>query len=525
MTSGGASFLICPAITILHTGVYILKGIRVSIAGKLVLISFIIIAVLVVLISRDILTCTDNRIMPMLQDSVLEIEKWQDDRPLRVAIYPGGGFAAGILENNGLKVNRESKFFRNHSLLVEFILVEDPEQCMELLADNKIDIAWSDLQHFTRQYSIYRNINPAAFMQYSWSAGEHAVITKGITSVQGIKGRKALCVETGISHFLALYYLRCNGLAGSDLKWKFTYTDSDANSLFPGDEYSVRAVSRLLETGVNGTVLVSTREADRLIPGLFIASEQDLHVNMSHIQKFLMGWMEGVNDLRGNREPAEKLLVSSYQVSLEKAKFMLDSVYPVDINENIEFFGMKGKTLNGFSELFDLAEDIWINAGFNTGHGFSNFAKDTDILTSVFTGKSAPKVVSAPGRNYPAGNSENLKPFCSTTIIDFDKDSLVFSFSMKNRLKDFAMVSARFSALPIRIDAGTLYPGEPISAYRWAVRIRNILDMLAEFGIDRNRCYLNKIDPITVSDQKAVAAPPAKEHVMLTIVSGESMRK
>ncbi|HPQ53442.1 MAG TPA: hypothetical protein PK253_09340 [Spirochaetota bacterium] len=502
-----------------------MKGINISISGKLVLVSLIAAAVLAVLAAGDVVSCNDNRIMPIFQGSDLEGEKWSNERPLRVAIYPGGGFAAGILENNGLTASRESKFYKNHKLLVDFIIVEESEECMKLLAEKKIDVVWGDLQHFSCLYARYRSINPVAFMQYSWSAGEHAVITKNISSIRGLKGKKALCVEKGVSHFLALYVLRCNDIATSEITWKFTYTDSDANSLFSREGYSMRAVSRLINADSKGTVLVSTRQADRLIPGVFIAREQDLHVNTPYLLNFFKGWMEGVHDLREKREPAETLLASSYKVSPEKAKMMLDYVYPVDTIENMEFFGLKGVTLNGFSELYDLAEDIWINAGFKIGHGFSNFAKDTCIITSAVSDTSITKSGTGPAVKYTLSNTDNLKPLCSGTVIDFDKDSLNFSFSMKNRLKDFAMEGARFSSLPIRIDADSSYPGEPINAYRWTVRIRNILEVLAEFGIDRNRCYVNKMGSVPVPDQNRAGAAPVQEHVRLTLVSGESLQK
>ena len=507
------------------TGVNILKGIKITIAGKMVLAALTIVAVLIVLFTGDMVSCSDNRIMPMLQGPVVDIEKWSDDRPLRVAVYPGGGFAAGILENNGLKANRESKFYKNHRLLVEFHIVENPETCMKLLADNSVDITWVDLQRFTVMYSRYRTINPVAFMQYSWSAGEHAIFSRGIISVSGLKERKALCVESGVSHFLALYLLRCNSLTGNEVKWKFTYTDADADSLFNGGGYPVCAVSRLIGSGNKNTVIASTRDADRLIPGLFIGREQTLYVNAPHIQKFIKGWMEGVLDLRSNREPAEKILASAYQVSDDIAKLMLDCVFPVDINDNMEFFGMKGKTYNGFSELYDLAEDIWSEAGYPTGHGFSNFARDTSLLTSVISGSVVPVPKSVPSAINSPGNKENLKPVCASTVIDFEKDSLVFNFRMKNRIKDFAMKGARFSRLPIRIDARTTYPGELINAYRWMVRIRNILDVLEEFGIDKNRCFFNTMDTVPAADQGSAQTAAVLEKVSLTLVREEPLQK
>ncbi|HPB84118.1 MAG TPA: hypothetical protein PK200_18945, partial [Spirochaetota bacterium] len=157
--------------------------------------------------------------------------------------------------------------------------------------------------------------------------------------------------------------------------------------------------------------------------------------------------------------------------------------------------------------------------------GFSNFARDTSLLTSVISGSVVPVPKSVPSAINSPGNKENLKPVCASTVIDFEKDSLVFNFRMKNRIKDFAMKGARFSRLPIRIDARTTYPGELINAYRWMVRIRNILDVLEEFGIDKNRCFFNTMDTVPAADQGSAQTAAVLEKVSLTLVREEPLQK
>jgi hypothetical protein len=64
-----------------------------------------------------------------------------------------------------------------------------------------------------------------------------------------------------------------------------------------------------------------------------------------------------------------------------------------------------------------------------------------------------------------------------------------------------------------------------INAYRWMVRIRNILELIGEFGIDKNRCFINSMDTIPGTDQGSRQPAEVMEQVSLTIVREEPPQK
>ena len=46
-------------------------------------------------------------------------------RPIRVGIVTYGGFAGGLLENDGLAANRECAYYKDHGIEVEFQVIDD----------------------------------------------------------------------------------------------------------------------------------------------------------------------------------------------------------------------------------------------------------------------------------------------------------------------------------------------------------------------------------------------------------------
>src|SRR6185369_14978500 len=75
-------------------------------------------------------------------------------RPLRVGVVTWPGYAGGIVANNGFKPNRECIYWKNHNLLVEFMLMEDVDARAKAFASggqDGVDIVWSTVDFWANE--------------------------------------------------------------------------------------------------------------------------------------------------------------------------------------------------------------------------------------------------------------------------------------------------------------------------------------------------------------------------------------
>ena len=63
-------------------------------------------------------------------------------RPLRVGVVTWPGYAGGIVANNGFKPNKDSIFYKDHNLEVEFMLMEDADARSKAFSSGNVDIVW-----------------------------------------------------------------------------------------------------------------------------------------------------------------------------------------------------------------------------------------------------------------------------------------------------------------------------------------------------------------------------------------------
>lgn len=97
------------------------------------------------------------------------------DRPIRVAIVTWGGYAGGIMANNGFKANKDSTFWKEYGIEVELKVIDDYPASRTAFAkggaDGGVDIMWATVDSFALEYDSLKAPDPVAIMQYDWSRG------------------------------------------------------------------------------------------------------------------------------------------------------------------------------------------------------------------------------------------------------------------------------------------------------------------------------------------------------------------
>ncbi len=296
------------------------------------------------------------------------------NRPIRVALVLWGGYAGGIMANNGMAPNKDSTFFKDFGIQVELLQIDDFVKSRDAFRaggdKGGVDIIWSTVDAFALEYGGLSKLNPKVIMQYDWSRGGDAIaVDASIKSVADLKGKKLACAQETPSHYFALFVLTQGGLTSRDVEWVFTDSAVDAANVFKAGKVDA-AVSWSPDVYVaarerqGGHILASTREASNLIADVFVARGDFIDRYPEDARRFVAGWLKGVEMVEKNNLKAAMLLQKSLTGvnTLDDAKGMLEDVKLPDYAENRAFFDAKGALVNYFT-IYQTAQGIWRKIG------------------------------------------------------------------------------------------------------------------------------------------------------------------
>jgi NitT/TauT family transport system substrate-binding protein len=293
-------------------------------------------------------------------------------RPIRVAIVTWGGYAGGIVANNGFAPNKDCLFSQEFGIQVELLVIDDFEKSRDAFRaggdKGGVDIMWSTVDAYALEYGGLRRLNPKAILQYDWSRGGDAIaVDGGIKSVGDLRGKKIAVAEATPSHYFALYVLTQGGLTNRDVEWIFTTSAVEAANVFKAGKVDA-AVSWSPDVYIaarerpGAHILASTKDASNLIADIFVARGDFLEQHPEDARRFVAGWLKGVDLANRNPERTALLLSKSFSgIGLEDAKGMLQDVKLPDYAETRAFFGTQG--LVTYQSIYKTAQGIWRKIG------------------------------------------------------------------------------------------------------------------------------------------------------------------
>lgn len=317
------------------------------------------------------------------------------NRPLRVAINTWGGYAGGILANNGFRPNRESLFFRNYGIEVELVLIDDFPQSRAAFRtggdSGGVDVMWATVDSYALEYpALEAQYHPVAFMQFDFSHGGDAIaVGPNIRSAADLRGKRIAYAEGTPSHYFLLYVLTQAGLRNTDITPVTVASAIEAANVFRAGSVDACVswapdVFNAARQRQGGRILTSTTQATNLIADMFYTRRDFLNAHTDTISRFVAGWMEGQREARANPDQAARIMASSFTgVSLEDAQGMLANAELTDYWANRRFFEMEGDIPVGFDDIFQSASGLWRNVGMLTQVGQAFNARDTRILQAI----------------------------------------------------------------------------------------------------------------------------------------------
>lgn len=401
-------------------------------------------------------------------------------RPLRVGVVSWPGYGGGIVANNGFKPNRQSIYWNNHQLLVEFLLLEDMDARSKAFArggPDGVDIVWSTVDFWANELPGFskNGVNAKAVMQVDWSRGGDAIVVDGsIRRVEDLKGKKIALALFTPSHWLLEYSLQNSSLseteqtqivkslvgknASPDARADFVAGKVDACVVWEPD------VVEALQKRRGARILLSSETAANLIADVMVAKEDFIRQHPQVIKAFVQGWLEGTEEANRNPDLAVKLLMENEplykDLGEEITRDGITKVKWADLADNVKMFGLDGSQPL-FDRLFRQASETWVRRGYITYPVAAAQAKDDRFLREIYAALPAESRVKPPKEEFrfperqPAEKATERPIMTKPVNIFFRTGSADLDPNALQVLDQVALVAQTYSNAYIRVEGNT----------------------------------------------------------------------
>ncbi len=440
-----------------------------------------------------------------------EIPGRSASRPLRVGVVTWPGYAGGIVANNGFKPNEDSIYFKQHKLYVEFLLMEDVDARAKAFArggKDGVDIVWSTVDFWANELPgfVKNGTNAKAIMQVDWSRGGDAIVAdNSITKVEDLYGKKISLALFTPSHWLLEYSLQNSSLdeakqtqivkslvgknASPDARADFVAGKVDAAVVWEPD------VQEALQKRPGSHILVSSKEANKLIADLMVAREDFIREHPDVIEDFIQGWVvEGTQEANRNPDLVANLLMKNEtlykELGLEVTRSNLSSVKWADLSDNAEMFNLDGHDPQPlFDRIFNQAGKSWVARGYISAPVTPAVAKDDSFLRKIYQRTPVERVIT---EVKPAGPTVATKAPITTAqvTVNFKTASSELTPDAAQAIDEhMGLIPKTFSGAYIRVEGNTDNVGNTETNKALSLRrAQSVVDhLVTKFGFPREQ--------------------------------------
>jgi NitT/TauT family transport system substrate-binding protein len=398
-------------------------------------------------------------------------------RPLRVGVVTWPGYAGGIVANNGFKPNKDCIYYKQHNLCVEFMLMEDVDARAKAFArggTDGVDIVWSTVDFWANELPgfVKNEIKARAIMQVDWSRGGDAIVAdNSIKRIEDLHQKKVSLALFTPSHWLLEYNLQNSSLdeakqseivkglvgknASPDARADFVAGKVDAAVVWEPD------VAEALQKRPNSHVLVSTRQARKLIADLMVAREDFIKQHPDVIQAFVEGWIVDGTE-KANRDPDTVVRLLMENESLYKdlgpevTKQNLAAVKWADLADNTETFNIDGKDPEAlYDRIFNQAGKSWVARGYISSTISPAVSKDDSFLRKIYQRRPVervPDTIPSPAKEILTQTPTSVKP----VTVNFPSGSATLDAPSKQVIDEqVALLPKTMSGAYIRVEGNT----------------------------------------------------------------------
>ena len=426
------------------------------------------------------------------------------DDVVKIGVVTWGGYAGGQYFNNGFEASKDSRFYKDYNLLVEFQILDDFVPSRAAWKNDDVNLLWCTIDALPTEMGDLKDYDPVVVFQADWSRGGDAIVARrGINKVSNLKGKRIAVAEMTPSHSFLLWLLEAGGLSQSDVEIIPQASAADAAAVFKSNQVDAAVVwspddEACVEAVPGARILESTRSASNIIADAFIAKRSWVKSHQTELANLYEGWMIGAAEINTNKqakEKAAKILKDNFVgYSLDMTRQAINNVRLTTHGDNLNFFGLnpKYKGVKG-EDLYRNMTNTYTKLGFVEGRipAWRQIAYPRIIQNANLSGaaqaaegaKNFTKVTDNEGKNKEAIATKRVSISFRTGEYKLD-DNAKYIID-----KEFVEIAKAFSNARIRIQGNTDNTGSRATNMALSrKRAQSVANYLAtEHNMPRNR--------------------------------------
>jgi NitT/TauT family transport system substrate-binding protein len=421
---------------------------------------------------------------------------------LNVALNTWMGWAGGPYYNNGMIASKESRYFKEEGLFVNFIVMDDIQASRAAWRKGDIDLLWITTDSYTTEVKSLAEERPKQFMQVDWSRGGDAIVAVGeVTGVTDLAGRKVACAIGAPSNSYLLAACDAAGQSYADIQIISVANGIDAATSFksgqcdaavvwaPDDAACVKAIE-------GSKVISSTKTATNIIADGFVVKENYLSKHKDALIKFARGWLRAnaeINTSGKNLDKAAAIMATGFNVPLDDAKSGILNARLTTYGDNRNFFNMDGnfKGIKG-EDIYDKFSKLYSSINLAPSDNPSWRQISTSEIIGSFQLAGIANMAEGSVEFKPPTEAEKTAPvFAAKKItVNFPTGSSVLTDDGKAKIR-YALgdVSNMFAGARVRVEGNTDNVGGTIMNRALSQRrAQAVVDFLVtRYSFDPNR--------------------------------------
>lgn len=307
--------------------------------------------------------------------------------PLRVSLVSFHGYAPALVANGNSLATRPGSIYAGKNVNVEFVIQDDIPTLSTIFESGAAQCAWRTSDFWAQEQPNLRNagLDGRAVMIVDNTQGGDAVIARNpeVRAIEDLAGRSVALLQFTPSHGMLIDAIDNSALSAR--------RKESVKLVFINAEEGTAGVRAALESGnvdaavlwdpdlalaqrnVKGSRIVySTKTATNLIFDVMVCDSRLLAKpeGQAVVQKFVEGWMEGVQAAKANPDSAVEALVQTeefYKLLADRegkpfVKGLFANLVWTGVEDNARILGLAGGT-NHYERVYRRFDEIYRKAG------------------------------------------------------------------------------------------------------------------------------------------------------------------
>src|SRR5579859_282451 len=310
-----------------------------------------------------------------------------DSNTLTVSIVSFHGYAPAILANGGSLKTQPGSIYAKLGLNLNLVVQDDIPTLQTVFTSKTAQCAWRTSDFWAQEQPNLRNakLDARAVMIVDNTQGGDAIVARdpSVRTVEDLAGKKVALLQFTPSHGLLIDAINNSSLSAkkkSSIQMVFINADEGTAGVRAAFESGKVDAIVLWDPDLSlamrqpgSHVVYSTKQATNLIYDVMVCNKEVIDSQQGHtaVQKFVQGWLAGVDYARVHQDEAVSALASSEQMfgairDKEGPSFikgLFTNLVWTNLSDNARILGLIAGGTNHYERVYHEFDQIYREAG------------------------------------------------------------------------------------------------------------------------------------------------------------------